>query len=40
MTEPPIVVRGDGCMFCCLPLLILLRSVGVGGLALVAAHAP
>ena len=30
MTERPIVVRRDGCTFCCLPLLLLLGSVGLG----------
>jgi hypothetical protein len=30
MTERPIVVRRDGCALCCLPLMLLLGSVGLG----------
>lgn len=34
--EPNIVVRRDGCTFCCLPLLLALGALGLGLLGLVA----
>jgi hypothetical protein len=37
MTEPPIVVRRDGCTFCCLPLLLLLGSMGLSVVVVLAA---
>src|SRR3954451_3747845 len=37
MTEPPIVVRRDGCTFCCLPLLLVLGSLGLAVLVALAA---
>src|SRR5215217_3650063 len=37
MTEPPIVVRRDGCTFCCLPLLLVLGGLGLAVLVALAA---
>jgi hypothetical protein len=37
MTEPPIVVRRDSCTFCCLPLLLVLGSLGLAVLVALAA---
>jgi hypothetical protein len=37
MREPNIVVRRDGCTFCCLPLLVVLAAVLLIPLAVILA---